>query len=77
MKRKRPPRRGALDFGQVVAAHAHVAALDDHWRRDGYERGGARAFRRRDGTFTVRLVWRKRDASLSTFTCTLRALALP
>lgn len=77
MKRKRSPRRGSLDFAAVVSGGGALSECDALWCGHGYERGTARAFRRRDGTFTVRLVWRKRGDLPSTVTYTLEGLALP
>lgn len=76
MKRKRSPKRGTLDFDDLVARHAAIDAVDEHWCRQGYERSRARAYRKNDGTFTVRLVWRRRSALVSAVTCTLEGLTL-
>jgi hypothetical protein len=76
MKRKRTPKRHAPDFDRLVASEPSITPIDDLWRARGYQRTGARAWRRRDGTFTVRLVWRKRDELVSAVTCTIEGIAL-
>lgn len=76
MKRKRLPRRRALDFAELVKRHATIRTVDGYWREHGYLRASARAHAKRDGTSTVRLVWRRRDAIVSAVTCTLEGIVL-
>lgn len=74
--RKRSPKRGTPDFDALMRAVPRIAALDTMWRDRGYQRTRARASRRRDGTFTVRIVWRNRDELVSAITCTFEGLTL-
>jgi hypothetical protein len=76
MPRKRSPKRGVLDFAHVVDAVPELSSIDEGWRGRGYERTRMRAWRRRDGTFTIRAVWRKRGELVSAVTCTLEGVAL-
>jgi hypothetical protein len=75
-RRKRSPRRGTVDFENLVAANAAIDTLGDNLRRNGYERGSVRAHKRRDGTFTVRCVWRQRGVLASAVTCSVQGLVL-
>lgn len=68
MKRRR--RRVTIDISELLAVAPALAKHDEHWRGAGYARAGARLWHRKDGTFTVRLVWRSRDALISTVTLT-------
>lgn len=60
-RRKHAPRRGALDVDRLIAGDEGLTQHDAMWRRLGYQCAGGKAWRRRDGTYTVRIVWRKRQ----------------
>jgi hypothetical protein len=76
MKRARAPKRQAPDFDRLVVSEPSIASVDELWRARGYQLTGARAYRRKDGTFTVRVVWRKRGELVSAVTCTMEGVAL-
>ncbi|MDQ2084534.1 hypothetical protein RA307_30500 [Xanthobacteraceae bacterium Astr-EGSB] len=76
MNRKRSPKRGTVQFDAIIAACPPIDAADAYWRGEGYVRANAQAFRRRDGTYTVRLVWRCRTRLVSAVTCTYVGLVM-
>lgn len=71
--------RLTLDFGALVAAYPTLRVDDDLWRRRGFARASCRVWRRQDGSFTARLVWRNRGAGddVGAAAYTLRGVALP
>jgi hypothetical protein len=48
-------------FDALLAANPALAALDCAWLTAGYTRASARMWLRRDGSHTLRVVWRKRE----------------
>lgn len=58
MKRKHSPRRLDVDFDALLAADAQLKIHHDLWTGYGYRFDGGRGWRRKDGTFTIRFVWR-------------------
>lgn len=62
------------EIERLVAASDELCQLDAEYIERGYVRAGARAWSCRDRTITLRLVWRKRGAALSTLTCVMRGL---
>lgn len=72
MTRRRTSPRKIVDFEQLLAADAELCKQDAFWRGAGYQRVGARLWRRRDGNITARLVWRNRAAAVSTVTYTVQ-----
>jgi hypothetical protein len=75
--RKRSPKRGAVDFSMLVAASPPIEAIDGALTSKGYQRATSRAYARRDGTYTVRCVWRRRGEVLSAVTFSLQGMPLP
>lgn len=69
--------RLVMDLAVVLAMDDDLARQDATWRRRGYERSSCRVWRCGDGSFTARLVWRNRQATVSTITCVMRGLRLP
>lgn len=69
-------RADGIEFGRLVSSNDELSALDAEWVERGYARASARAWRCRDDSTSVRLVWRKRGAVISTVTCVLRGLVL-
>jgi hypothetical protein len=76
MMSRRPPKRGTIEFAGLVAASPPIALLDSDLRSRGYERSSARTHKRRDGTFTVRCVWRHRGEVASAVTFSLQGVPL-
>lgn len=74
--KKRSPKRGAVDFGALVAASPAIEVLDGSLLTRGYVRSSARVSKRRDGTFTVRCVWRNRGEVQSAVTFSLQGVPL-
>ncbi|MGD9769468.1 MAG: hypothetical protein AB7U62_17675 [Pseudolabrys sp.] len=64
-----------VDFERLLAADRGLADADARWRAEGYSRSSARLWRCKDGSFTARIVWRQRGATLSTITYVVRGLA--
>jgi hypothetical protein len=69
-------RRLVIDMDRVLAADTGLAESDAMWVGKGYVRSSARLWQCRDGSYTARLVWRKRADILSTITFTVRGLVL-
>ncbi len=70
-------RRTAVTFDVLLAANPALAAQDSLWLAEGYDRAGARMWQRRDGSRTLRVVWRKREIGVSvTITHVFRGVAL-
>jgi hypothetical protein len=63
-----------IEIECLVAASDELCQLEAEYVERGYVRAGARAWACRDRTITLRLVWRKRGAALSTVTCVMRGL---
>ena len=76
-QRKRSPKRGTIDFAAIIDAVPSLAERDVILRETGFQRAGGTVRRRRDGSFTVRLVWRRREGCLSSsFVYTMHGGAL-
>lgn len=75
-RRKRSHRRLAIDFECLVKADNGIAQADALWLGQGYTRSNARLWRRQDGTYTARIVWRNRAAIASAIVYTLEGLRL-
>lgn len=75
-QRKRSPRRGDIAFEHVLALSNVAALMDSNMTAQGYRRARGRAFRRMDGTYTARLVWRHDKACVSSCTLTIEGLVL-
>ena len=75
--KKQSPKRGAISFEDLVAQVAAIDTIDDNLRRGGYQRHSARAYKHRDGAFTIRCVWRQRSVLASAVTCSLQGISLP
>jgi hypothetical protein len=63
-----------IEIERLVAASDEFCQLEAEYVERGFGRAGARAWSCRDRTVTLRLVWRKRGAALSTVTCVMRGL---
>jgi len=74
--RHRPPRRIVIDFERLLSADQSLAAMDGTWIGQGYRRSSARLWRRRDGTYTARVVWRNHDRLVSAVTFTVEGIVL-
>ena len=73
----RHPRRVVLDYETLLAADAGLARVHATWSAAGYEVTSARLWRRSDGAFTARVVWRNRGTAIATIACTVSGLVLP
>lgn len=67
-------RARSVEIDRIVAGNDELCLIESDWIERGYVRAGVRAWACRDHTITVRLVWRKRGAALSTVTCVMRGL---
>jgi hypothetical protein len=73
----RQPRRRSIEFARLLAADQGLAQADAMWRDQGYAVTSARLwFARSTGTYTARVVWRKRDAALSSVVYSIQGIAL-
>ncbi|BBF92379.1 hypothetical protein [Blastochloris tepida] len=76
-RRKRSPRRLTVNFDKLIAEDADLAKHDALWTRLGYRRAGGKLFGRRDGTCTLRLVWRRTVGNVKTsVSYTMQGLSL-
>ena len=74
----RQPRRLSIDFSQLLVADQGLAQADAMWRGQGYAVTSARLwFARSQGTYTARVVWRKRGAMLSSVVYSIQGIVLP
>lgn len=74
--RRMKRRRATISIEKLLSADAGLARADAIWRADGYAVSGGRMWRRNDGTWTARIVWRNRDAVVSTVVYTVQGLVL-
>lgn len=68
-------RRATVKFAALLAGSATLRALAADYDGRGYELTRLRVYRRSDGSFTARVVWRNREALLSAVACTVRGIA--
>ena len=73
---RRKPRRVTVSIEQLLASSIDLQKLHAIAENNGHAVKSARLWRCRDGSYTARVVWRKRDAILSTFTCIVRGVLL-
>lgn len=72
----RRPRRIVISFDRILDASEMIRKQHTIWTADGYVATGARLYRCRDGSYTARVVWRNREAIVSTVTCTVQGLVI-
>lgn len=62
--RKRSPRRLSIDIEALCRADADVRSFHETYTAQGYVvASSSQLYRRKDGTFTARIVWRHREAA--------------
>ncbi|GLK85707.1 hypothetical protein [Ancylobacter defluvii] len=59
------PRRRSVSITDVNWKSADLAIMDFDLTMQGYELAGVRLHLCRDGTYTARVVWRRRDTGIS------------
>lgn len=65
--RRRTPRRriAEISLDSVLAASTRLSLMHESLTGQGYVCSGGKLNRTRDGSWTARIVWRKREAGLS------------
>lgn len=59
-------RRITIDLADLIAAHPDLRRHDELHRGNGFEPTSARLYRCNDGTFSARVVWRRRAGVVAT-----------
>lgn len=69
-------RRITIEFEDLLAASPRLKLFDTSNLAQGYHRHRARLWRRKDGTYTARCVWRHPTAAVTTITFSEAGLVL-
>lgn len=75
--KRRKPARPQIDVQSIITVADRITReLFRLSTEEGYVVTGGRAYRRKDGTWTARIVMRNREAVISTLTLTVQGLVL-